>query len=58
MSKIDYASLRKYLLNPTIRMPGVNYERLAARIERQDFKIADYSWANDLIRIHAFLSLW
>jgi asparagine synthase (glutamine-hydrolysing) len=58
MSKIDYASLRKYLLNPTVRLPGVNYERLAARIERQDFKIADYAWANDLIRIHAFLNLW
>ena len=58
MSHIDYGVLRKYLVNPTVRIDGVNYPRLAERIERQDFTLIDYSWANDLVRIHAFLSQW
>jgi len=58
MSRIDYASAKRFLVNPPVKMPGVKYDVLATRIERQDFKIADYVWANDLIRIHAFLSLW
>jgi hypothetical protein len=58
MSHINYEVLRKYLMNPSTRMAGVNYARLAERIERQDFKLIDYVWANDLVRIHAFLSQW
>jgi len=58
MSMIDYAALRQFLVNPATRIPGVKYEVLANRIERQDFKLVDYLWVNDLIRIHAFLSQW
>ena len=58
MSHINYNVLRRYLMNPTTRIEGVNYAQLATRIERQDFKLIDYAWANDLVRIHAFLSQW
>jgi asparagine synthase (glutamine-hydrolysing) len=58
MSHINYAPLRQFLVNPASRIHGVKYEILADRIERQDFKLIDYAWANDLVRIHAFLSLW
>ena len=58
MAHINYDALRKYLVNPTTRMDGVDYEKLAERIERRDFNLVDYSWANDLVRIHAFLSQW
>ena len=58
LAKIDYVAAKKFLVKPSVRMPGVNYEVLAERIERRDFKIVDYAWTNDLIRIHAFLSLW
>jgi asparagine synthase (glutamine-hydrolysing) len=58
MSRIDYATLREFLVSPNHQVEGVDYERLAARIERADFKLTDWLWANDLVRIHAFLSLW
>jgi asparagine synthase (glutamine-hydrolysing) len=58
MSMIDYEPLRRFLLNPAYRMPGVKYDILADRIHRQDMKLVDYFWVNDLVRIHAFLSQW
>jgi asparagine synthase (glutamine-hydrolysing) len=58
MAQIDYPTLRQFLVNPKHRLPGVNYRHLADRIERQDFTRLDWFWANDLVRIHAFLSLW
>jgi hypothetical protein len=58
MSIIDYAPLRKFLVNPAYRIPGVKYDILADRIDRQDMKLVDYFWVNDLVRIHAFLSQW
>ncbi len=58
MSRIDYATLRQFLVSPNHHVAGVDYQRLAARIERADFNLVDWLWANDLVRIHAFLSLW
>jgi asparagine synthase (glutamine-hydrolysing) len=58
LSRIDYATAKKFLTNPTFQMPGVNYKALAERIESRTFNIVDHGWANDLVRIHAFLSLW
>jgi len=58
MSHLDYDALRRYVVKPTTRIEGVNYARLAERIERQDFNLIDYAWANDLVRVHAFLSQW
>jgi asparagine synthase (glutamine-hydrolysing) len=57
-SRIDYPSLRKYLVNPSHRIGGIDYQRLAARIEREEMNMFDWMWANTLTRVHAFLSLW
>lgn len=58
MSQIDYSALRRYLVKPKHRMPGVHYDVLASRLEREDFSMRDWFWANDLVRIHAFLDQW
>jgi asparagine synthase (glutamine-hydrolysing) len=58
MSQIDYAMLRRYLVNSRHRMVGVDYDRLATRLDRQDFTLIDWFWVNDLVRIHAFLNQW
>jgi asparagine synthase (glutamine-hydrolysing) len=58
MTQIDYALIRRYLANPTYRMPGVDYAALADRVERQDFTLWDWVWARDLVRVTAFMSQW
>lgn len=58
MSRVDYATFRQFLVNPNHQVAGVDYQRLAARIEQSDFSLVEWLWANDLVRIHAFLSLW
>ena len=58
MSQIDYPVLRRYLFAPNHRIDGVDYERLKERIEQENFNRFDWFWANELTRIHAFLSLW
>lgn len=58
MAQIDYPTLRRLLVQPSHRLPGVDYVRLATRIERQDFRWFDWLWAKDLARVHAFLLPW
>ena len=58
MSQIDYPALTRLLVKPRHRLPGVNYERLAERINSQSFNRFDWFWAKDLAWIHAFLSAW
>jgi asparagine synthase (glutamine-hydrolysing) len=58
MSQIDYPLLRRYLVTPAYRMPGVDYQLLASRLERETLNLTDWFWVNDLVRIHAFLSQW
>ena len=58
MAKLNYDTLKRYLTKPSFRIRGVDYEALGQRIDKQDFKLIDYAWVNDLVRIHAFLSLW
>jgi len=58
MTHIDYGTLRRLLVRPPHRMPGVNYERLAERIERKELNRADWFWARDLAWIHSFLNAW
>jgi asparagine synthase (glutamine-hydrolysing) len=55
---IDYPSLRKWLINPDKRMPGVNYALLAEHLEREDLDLFGYIWAKDLAGIQAFLAQW
>lgn len=58
MSSIDYPGLRKWLVDPPHRIPGVRYERLAEHLEAEDLRLYDYIWARDLAAVHAFLGLW
>jgi asparagine synthetase B (glutamine-hydrolysing) len=58
LSHIDYEKLRHFISHGDYRMPGVDYRQLAGRLECKDFKLVDWIWANDLARVHAFLSLW
>jgi asparagine synthase (glutamine-hydrolysing) len=58
MASVDYDSLRRWLLQPSYRMPGVRYDLLRDRLEHEDMGIEDIMWAKDLASIHAFLALW
>jgi hypothetical protein len=58
MSQIDYPLLRRYLVEPTYQMPGVDYRLLTSRLEREELTLTDWFWVNDLVRIHAFLNRW
>jgi hypothetical protein len=58
MTQIDYPALSRLLVKPRHRLPGVNYERLAERIQGQNFNRYDWFWAKDLAWIHAFLNAW
>ncbi|HEX9632609.1 MAG TPA: asparagine synthase-related protein [Gemmatimonadales bacterium] len=58
MAQVDYPALRRLLTEPRHPMPGVDYRRLAGRLEREDFNRFDWHWAKDLAAIHAFLNAW
>ena len=58
MSQVDYPVLRQFLVKQAYRLDGVDYERLALRLERQDLGLIDFIWMHDLVRIHAFLKQW
>jgi asparagine synthase (glutamine-hydrolysing) len=58
MSQIDYPLLRRFLVKPDYQVRGIDYTRLAERIEKEDFTLIDWRWAYDLIRVHAFLHQW
>ncbi len=57
MSQVNYPILRQLLVNPNHPIVGVDYRRLAARIEREELNLFDWVWASSLVRAHAFLSL-
>lgn len=54
MARIDYAALRQAFKQSSFVVPGVDYNRLQQRLDRQDFDPADYMWAKDLAAVHAF----
>jgi asparagine synthase (glutamine-hydrolysing) len=58
LGTVDWEGLRRWLVDPPYRMPGVDYRILADQIERRSFLIGDYKWAMDLAKTHAFMSLW
>jgi asparagine synthase (glutamine-hydrolysing) len=58
MKRIDYPALRRWLLDPPDRIPGVDYRELKARLENESLEITDFMWAKDLASVHAFLSQW
>jgi asparagine synthase (glutamine-hydrolysing) len=58
LGTIDWDALRRWLVEPSYRIPGVDYDALAARIEAKDFAIGDHKWAVDLAKTQAFLAQW
>jgi asparagine synthase (glutamine-hydrolysing) len=58
LGTVDWDGLRRWLVDPPYRMPGVDYAMLAERIEQHRFLIGDQKWAVDLAKTHAFMSLW
>jgi hypothetical protein len=58
VASADFAALERLLVRPRHRLAGVNYARLAERIERRDFTVYDHFWARDLAAVHAFLEEW
>jgi asparagine synthase (glutamine-hydrolysing) len=57
-ANFDYQGLRYWLRQSEYRMPGVDYETLEQRIERDDLGTLEFLWARDLACIHAFMSAW
>ena len=58
-ANIDYTALRRWLLDPAgPPIPGVRYDMLAERLERETLTLPEYMQAKDLACIHAFLSQW
>jgi asparagine synthase (glutamine-hydrolysing) len=58
MARVNYPALRHWLWRPKHRMPDIDYERLALRLEHEDMDPLDFRWAKDLAAVHAFLDLW
>jgi asparagine synthase (glutamine-hydrolysing) len=57
-ARIDYGVLRRWLLRPDYRVPGVNYDKLAAHLEREDLDTMGFIVARDLAAVHAFVGQW
>jgi hypothetical protein len=58
LARLDYATLRRLLVNPEHRLAGVDYSQLADRIASENFGVVDYAWAANLANVHAFLAQW
>jgi hypothetical protein len=55
MERIDYPALRRWLVDPPVRVRGVDYELLEKRLADEDFGVWDHIWAKDLAAVHAFV---
>jgi asparagine synthase (glutamine-hydrolysing) len=58
VARIDYATLRRWLVEPGHRLNGVRYELLRERLEKENLSVGEFIWAKDLAAVHAFLSRW
>jgi asparagine synthase (glutamine-hydrolysing) len=58
LSQIDYATLRRFLVDPPHRLAGVDYDALGDKINREHLERQDYHYARQLAGVHAFLAQW
>ncbi len=58
LARIEYEELRRWLLDPPVRVVGIRYDLLAERLGREDLSLIEYQWAKDLACVQAFLALW
>jgi Asparagine synthase len=54
----DYDGLRRWALASEAKISGVDYARLAQRIDARDLNVVELLWAYDLARAHAYLELF
>ena len=54
----DYDGLRRWALGSEARIAGVDYGRLAKRVDARDLNVVELLWAYDLARAHAYLELF
>jgi asparagine synthetase B (glutamine-hydrolysing) len=57
MERIDYVALRRWLVDPPVRVRGVDYGLLEKHLADEDLGLWDHIWAKDLASVHAFLAL-
>lgn len=55
---VDYEVLERHTVKARARVPGIDYRLLAERLASRDLDMAELTWAGDLARANAFLSLW
>lgn len=55
LAQIDYATLRRFLVDPPHRLDGVDYEALGELLRREELERPDYHYARQLAGVHAFL---
>jgi hypothetical protein len=58
LTHADYDVMRHYIADPPHRIAGVDYRRLAERLDQGGFTLWEYCWARDLTSAHAFLANW
>jgi hypothetical protein len=58
VARIDYPTLRRWLIDPKDRLNGVRYDVLRRRLEQEDLSVGEFVRAKDLAGVHAFLSQW
>ena len=58
LTHADYDLMRRYTVDPPHRFSGVDYRRLAERLDQGGFTLWEYCWARDLTSAHAFLANW
>ncbi len=58
LAEIDYATLRRLLLESDHRLPGIDYRLLGERLNAEDLGTMEYAWARNLAGSHAFLAQW
>lgn len=59
-ARVDYGALRRWILETEngFRMPGVDYDRLADRLQAESLELREFMWAKDLAAAHAFMARW
>jgi len=58
LSHIDYTLLGSLVLNGSCHIDGIDYRCLGERIQQRNFDMAEWFWARDLARVHAFMEAW
>jgi asparagine synthase (glutamine-hydrolysing) len=53
----DYPGLKRWILDSSYRMSGIDYTSFRSRVERREMGPLELLWAYNLARVHAFASV-